>query len=67
MYQEGHLKYNTKKIILWDDPEQDGSAKYCRTSRREGGAGKRSRRKKNIAEFSSIESHKTKTLPQEQK
>jgi hypothetical protein len=33
----------------------------------EEGAGKRSRRKKEIADFSPIEQHKTKTLPEEQK
>jgi hypothetical protein len=68
VYREGHLKCNIKEITLWDDIEQDGSAKYFRNSRREEGTGKRSRRKKKaIADFSPIEPHKTKTTAEEQK
>jgi hypothetical protein len=45
-YQEGHYNKNLKEKALWDDPEQDVSAKYWMTTIKEERAGKKPKKER---------------------
>jgi hypothetical protein len=60
-----------KKIDLWHDPENDGSASYWWASTGEESPGKKSKRKycgkeEQIGDHSSAERYKRETTPQDE-